>query len=154
MNLGHWNNVSETPLTNAQDWFGFIYIIENKTNGKRYLGKKQFWSIKRVKVTGRKNRKIVKTKMSWEKYTGSNKDLNDDISSIGKDHFDFRIVQICRTKGGLTYAEANWQHHLEVLTETNDKGDRTWYNGQIGAVRYLPKENTDKKHQEKFRTRN
>ena len=27
----------------SNDYFGFVYIIENKINNKKYVGKKYFW---------------------------------------------------------------------------------------------------------------
>jgi hypothetical protein len=44
-----------------------------------------------------------------------------------------------KTRGGLVYAEAHFQHKYNVLTEA-DKNGRLWYNKQIPAIKFIPKE--------------
>ena len=51
------------------------------------------------------------------------------------------VVHQYETRGGLTYAEANAQHKLDVLTNKLDsQEEREYYNRQIGGIKFVPKE--------------
>ena len=103
-----------------------------KLNGKRYIGKKQYWSYRRGKKT---------KQMDWPFYCGSSKWLHEDIKKYGKDNFEFKIIKNYKTRGGLTYAEANKLHKLDTLTKRLEGTDeRAFYNAQIPAVKFVPKE--------------
>lgn len=128
MNYGHWEYHTTIDIDNS---FGFVYLITNMITGKRYLGKKQFHSY-------RKKKRVAETK--WQQYTGSSVELNQDIKNMRKSNFHFLILQVYKTRGGLVYGEANMQHKLDTLTDTNKDGDRNWYNKQIGSIKFIPKE--------------
>ena len=56
---------------------GFVYVITNLTNDKKYIGKKNFWTRQKDRKTGRR-----KTKESdWQKYFGSCDELIEDVKS-------------------------------------------------------------------------
>jgi len=128
VNYGHWEYHTTIDIDNS---FGFVYLITNMITGKRYLGKKQFHSY-------RKKKRVAETK--WQQYTGSSVELNQDIKNMRKSNFHFLILQVYKTRGGLVYGEANMQHKLDTLTDTNKDGDRNWYNKQIGSIKFIPKE--------------
>lgn len=134
----HWHSLAD--LSEISNLFGFVYLIRNKVTGQLYIGKKQFWSERHLKVEGRKNRKKVLSPSKWEKYTGSCTYLNDDIKKLGIDSFEFYIVETYRTRGGLYYAEANLQHKFDVMYTRLDKDLRLFYNGNIAAVKFIPRE--------------
>ena len=67
---------------NIDDNFGFVYLITNLTNGRKYIGRKYFWSFR--KPPGKKRR--VKKESDWKKYTGSSKQLNEAIAKNGKEN--------------------------------------------------------------------
>jgi hypothetical protein len=126
----HWTGKKPDP----HKYFGFVYEIENLETGRKYIGKKQYhrWV---------KNKKGAEN--DWQQYTGSSKDLNGDIKVLGRDSFSFKILKNFITRGGLTYGEANLQHKRDVLTKAlpgGEAGHRAYYNKQIGAIRYVPKE--------------
>ena len=83
------------------DNVGFVYIIINMTNDKKYIGKKLFTKSK----TYQKNKKKKKTRVSsdWITYTGSNDDLNEDIRN-GHEIKKY-IIHLCKSKGWCTYYE-------------------------------------------------
>jgi len=123
---GHW--VSEHEV-DENLYFGFIYLIVNKVNGKKYIGKKQFYQYR-----GRKKWK----RFDWESYTSSSKDLNFDIKTVGKESFDFKIIHLCKTRGDLTYLESNEQHKQDVLVKRLPNGDREFYNKAIAGIKFIP----------------
>lgn len=128
---GHWTT---TLNLNPDTSFGFIYRITNLTNGRMYIGKKQY--------KFKPNTKQAKTS-NWKSYCGSNQYLKEDIKELGKDKFKFEILEEYRTKGWWTYAEANMQHKCNVLTEWLDDDTRLYYNNQIGAIKYVLKKHDD-----------
>jgi hypothetical protein len=117
----NWRNIPD----NVKDYFGFVYLITNKINGRDYIGKKQFVSIRRVKVKGKKRRKIVITESDWKDYYGSSNELMADIKKYGKEHFQRSILTCCKTRWDLTYTELKYQVDLDVLK------DKRYYNGII-----------------------
>lgn len=126
---GHWRWDGDPFF--VDDLFGFTYQITNLKTKKKYLGKKQFHSY-------RKKKRVAETK--WGMYTGSSTELNADIKILGKRNFEFRILQVYKTRGGLVYGEANLQHKLNVLTERDKTDERVWYNKQIASTKFIPKE--------------
>lgn len=132
MKTGHWNHEFEL---NPHTAFGFVYFIRNKMNGKKYIGKKQYYSYKGTKRNKESN---------WKKYTSSSKHLNEDIKNLGMENFEFHILFECDTRGELTYYEANLQHKYDVLLERDLNGERIWYNAQISSIKFIPKIGTKK----------
>jgi len=124
--LGHWTYPEGS--FDVDNYFGFIYIITNKVSGKKYLGRKFFHVHQKRKRVRQSN---------WKVYTGSCKVLTEDIRALGKSKFTFEIYRLYKTRGGLSYFET---YHLcvkDTLTERDINGERTWYNGNIGAVRWI-----------------
>ena len=58
--------------------FGFVYCITNKTTGRKYIGRKYFWSFRTPPGKKRK----VKQESDWKKYYGSCPELKEDIKRI------------------------------------------------------------------------
>ncbi len=136
LDLGHWIFDKEFD---PDDWFGFIYRIVDLTNGREYLGKKQFHKHMRKVIKGRKNRKRIKKESDWKKYTSSSTHLNNAIEDRGKDKFKFIIETLHKTKGSLYYAEVEKQIMENVLkAKLPDNVTPKYYNKQIGAVKFIP----------------
>lgn len=94
---------------------GFVYLITNLTNNKKYVGKKHFWTRQKDKKTGRR-----KTKESdWKNYYGSCDELHDDIKLIGKENFLREILYICPHKKSMSYYETYEQFNRNVLMDSN-----------------------------------
>ena len=126
MDLGHWSTSLTIDETNLP--YGFIYIITNNVTGKRYIGKKQMKSVKKLKpLKGRKNKRHFDIETDWKTYTSSSNDLNADIEKYGKDKFSFQIVHLCDSKFELAYYEAKKQFALDVLLKEG------YYNGIINC---------------------
>jgi len=135
MDLGHWQYPGEF---NTDEWFGFIYRIIDTTNGMHYIGKKQFWAIKRKTVKGRKNKKVIKSDSDWKTYTSSSDYINDAIKLKGKENFTFLIEALYKSKGSLSYAEIEYQINEDVLRAKLSSGDKKYYNKAIGNIKFIP----------------
>ena len=92
--LGHWEGL----LTEETLPYGFVYRITNLINNRKYIGKKQCLTLKkRPPLKGKKNRRISEVETDWKSYTSSSKELNEDISKLGKKSFKFEILFWCES---------------------------------------------------------
>ena len=109
-----------------EDCVGFVYLITNLTNNRKYIGKK----LARFKTTkpplkGRKNKRRGTKESNWREYYGSNDELNEEITQLGTEKFKREILYYCKTKAECSYIEAREQFRHKVL-ETQE-----YYNGHI-----------------------
>jgi hypothetical protein len=94
-------------------YVGFVYMITNNLNGKKYIGKKFFVSIKRKQVKGKGKR--YKAVSDWEKYYGSSERFSADIQEHGKENFSRVILHLCTTKSECGYLEAREQFLRDAI---------------------------------------
>lgn len=111
------------PFDDIADYVGYVYMITNLTNGRKYLGKKNFYFTKTRTVKGKKKRSKVES--DWREYYGSNKELLEDVEKLGRDLFKREIVRLCKSKGEFGYWEAKLQFENNVLESEE------WYNSFI-----------------------
>ena len=124
MDLGHWQLKPQLEWDNNA--FGFVYLITNLTNDKKYIGCKMLQKvIKRKPLKGKKNKRHEIVESDWKTYTSSSNELNKDIELLGKDNFKFEIIDFAYSKSHLKYLEAKYQFDNDVLLSEN------WYNGII-----------------------
>jgi len=97
--------------------YGFVYQITNLTNGRKYIGKKFFYSAKTKQVKGKKKR--YKASSNWQTYYGSSDNLTKDVLQLGYESFNREILHLCLTKGECGYLEANEQFRNNVLETDN-----------------------------------
>ena len=102
---------------------GYVYLITNLTNNRKYIGKKNFYFSKTKQVKGKKKR--TKVESDWKAYYGSNKELCADVEKLGKENFKREILRLCKSKGEFSYFEAKMQFENNVL-ESDE-----WYNSYI-----------------------
>lgn len=114
------------------DTVGFVYLITNLTNNRKYVGKKlaKFSKTKIKTVTlknGTKKKKKVRSQVDsdWYTYYGSSLELSNDVDTIGIEHFKREILYFCQSKAVCSYLEAKEQFERKVL-ESND-----YYNNNI-----------------------
>lgn len=103
---------------------GFVYLITCNVSGKRYIGKKLFWSTKRKQVKGKSKR--IKVESDWKSYWSSSDELKADVKKLGEENFTKEIIHLCYGKGELSYLEAREQFDRRVLESATD-----WYNSWI-----------------------
>jgi len=97
-------------------WLGFVYVITDKENGKKYVGKKLFWNRKKLKpLKGKKRARYKVTESDWMKYYGSSEIVQKRLEEMGPDNFHREILHLCRSKGQLSYMELKEQMEREVL---------------------------------------
>ena len=117
------------------DHFGFVYCITNKTNGRKYIGRKYFWSFRTP--PGKKRR--VKQESDWKKYYGSCPELKEDVKKYGREIFNREILSLHKAKGDCNYEETKQLFINNVLTESLDDGTPAYYNSNI-LGRYMRKD--------------
>ena len=120
------------------DYFGFVYCITNKTNGRKYLGRKYFWSFRKPPKKKRK----VKKESDWKSYYGSCPELKKDIKKYNKENFSREILSLHKTLGKCNFEETRQLFLNNVLTESLDNGDPAYYNSNI-LGRYYRKDYGD-----------
>ena len=122
--LGHWEYSGKLP----EDPYGFVYVITNLESGRKYIGKKQMKSIKKMPpLKGNKNKRHKVVETNWKGYTSSSNELNADIEQMGKEHFKFVIMRFCDNKSQLAYFETKAQFDEDVLLRED------FYNGIINC---------------------
>ncbi len=90
---------------------GFVYLITNTTNNRKYIGKKSFWSRRKQKKTGR--RKTIES--DWKTYYGSCDELKEDVKLLGREKFVREILYLCPHKKSMSYYETMEQFKRDVL---------------------------------------
>ena len=125
-----YNNEELTEL--PDDCVGFVYLITNLTNDRKYIGKKlaKFSRTSTKTVTlknGTKKKKKIRSKVDsdWMDYYGSSIELNKDVEALGRDSFRREILFFCKTKAECSYVEAREQFSRRVLESTE------YYNNNI-----------------------
>lgn len=126
--LGYWEY--NGPNVDVSDYFGFIYMMINKTNGMQYIGKRQFYTYKKgsMKRTGVN---------PWRNYSSSSSHVKDALAN--GDKFSYVILGVFDSRAWLSYTEAHLQMVFNTLVERDSDGERLWYNNQIAPIKYIPK---------------
>ena len=107
--------------------FGYVYLIVNRTTGKKYIGRKYFTQCR--KPRGGKRR--VSSESDWKKYYGSSPELKQDVREFGRNSFSREILSLHTTKGKVNFEETRQLFLNNVLTESLEDGTPAFYNSNI-----------------------
>ena len=123
-----WTHKGKLVETLPDDCEGFVYLITNLTNDKKYVGKKLArFKVTRPPLKGKKNKRRSSKESDWKTYWGSSDHLNADVASLGEENFTREILHYCQSRGMLSYLEAKEQFDREVLLSDE------YYNGIINV---------------------
>lgn len=104
---------------------GFVYLITNKIDDRKYVGKKLFWFTKTKTVKGKKKKE--KYISDWKTYWSSSEEVKDDVKRLGEENFTREILYLCDNKGTMSYLELREQIDRRVLENNN------YYNAFVGG---------------------
>lgn len=144
MDQGHWKGIKVDPSKHI----GFVYLIHHMPSGKSYIGRKQIWKAKAnakgcrsrvMDISSPKWNPACWVESDWRVYCGSSKNLLAHMAKHPKKEYTFRVLEVCVSKGELTYCEARAQWKYKVLEEKLPNGEYKFFNGQVGAIKFRPK---------------
>jgi hypothetical protein len=114
-------------FTEVEDYYGFVYLIENLVNGKKYIGRKYLTKAGYKTVKGK--RKKIRVESDWGDYYGSSSSLKEDIDYYGKDSFRRTILRLCKTRGECNYFETKYIFDTDAILDP--KYYNTWVSCKI-----------------------
>ena len=123
-----WTYQGKEVTEISDEYEGFVYLITNLTNNRKYIGKKlaKFKTTK-PPLKGKKNKRRGYKESDWRDYWGSSDRLQADVEALGPENFTREILYLCKGRGEMSYLEAKEQFDRRVL-ETDE-----YYNGIINV---------------------
>ena len=119
----------DKEFTDVEDYYGFIYLIENLVNGKKYIGRKFLTKAGYKTVKGK--RKKIRVESDWRDYYGSSNSLKEDIDYYGKDSFRRTILRLCKSRGECNYFETKYIFDTDAILDP--KYYNSWVSCKIQA---------------------
>ena len=119
----------EFKIEDRGDAIGFVYELRDTENDKRYIGKKNLFSTRRLPpLKGQKRKRKVVKESDWKTYYGSSKNVQFLVEKTGQKRFKRKILRLCDSKGEMSYWEMWYQMTNHVLL----RPDR-YYNAFVGG---------------------
>lgn len=118
-----WGYNGDCLKRQPEGFTGFIYLITNLKDGRIYIGKKQFLTYRKKRISkkariARKTRKrteIERVDTQWLNYWSSSKELQEDVASLGELSFEREVLRLCKSKAEMTYYEGHYQYAYNVM---------------------------------------
>ena len=110
-----------------KDYFGFCYILTDFENGKQYIGRKYFYSVRKKKGI----RKKVRSESDWKSYYSSSKKIQQMVLESGPNRFKREILSLYKKKGQVNYNETKLLFQHNVLEAVDEYGKKLYYNENI-----------------------
>ena len=110
-----------------KDYYGFCYLLTDLENGKQYIGRKYFYSIRKKKGI----RKKVRSESDWKSYYSSSKKVKQMVLESGPNRFKREILSLYLKKGQVNYNETKLLFQHNVLEARDDNGEKLYYNDNI-----------------------
>jgi hypothetical protein len=110
-----------------KDYFGFCYLLTDLENGKQYIGRKYFYSIRKKKGI----RKKVRSESDWKSYYSSSKKVKQMVLESGHNRFKREILSLYLKKGQVNYNETKLLFQHNVLEARDENGEKLYYNDNI-----------------------
>jgi hypothetical protein len=117
------------PFLDCGNYAGFVYELIDKVNGKRYIGKKFFWSKRKPKGKTRR----VTIESDWRKYYSSSDEIKKLVKEHGGERFERHILSLHTLERDVNYMEVKLQYSLGVLEKVDENGEMLYYNGNISG---------------------
>jgi len=125
-----YNDIEYNPTEEEiKPFVGFVYLITDLTNNKKYVGKKNLWSTRRLApLKGYKRKRVKITQSDWQNYYGSSEEVKLLVENSGRDRFKREILRLCTSKGECSYYEMREQMVRDVLLKPDE-----YYNAFVGG---------------------
>lgn len=112
--------------TSIKEAHGMIYLIEEISTGRLYIGQKQLWTKKPRMVN--KKKKMIKAESDWKKYYSSSNYIMEKVEKEGWSDFKRSILVLCISDGQMNYVEMKLQMDLRMMEHSD-----LYINGYIGG---------------------
>ena len=113
---------NSTDIKNA---YGMIYLIEEISTGRLYIGQKMLWTKKPRMVN--KKKKMIKAESDWKKYFSSSNYIINKVETEGSSDFKRHVLVLCISAGQMNYTELKLQMDLRAMESDN------YINGFVGG---------------------
>ena len=129
----------EFKIEERDDAIGFVYELRDTENDKRYIGRKNLFSTRRLPpLKGQKRKRKVVKESDWKTYYGSSKNVQFLVEKTGQKRFERKILRLCNSKGEMSYWEMWYQMTNHVLLRP-DKYYNAFVGGKIHRKHVLKK---------------
>lgn len=109
------------------DYVGMVYLLVHVESGKKYIGKKIFFSKRKLPpLKGKKRKRTKIVESGWKTYYSSSEEINQYVKEHGEESFKRYVLHLCKSKGEMSYLELQEQMEREVLLKPNE-----YYNGIV-----------------------
>ena len=123
-----WYYNNELFELTPEEYQGFVYQITELHTNKKYIGKKNFWKPKILPINKTRKRRVrTRVESDWKTYFSSSSQIQKLVEESGEEKFKREILNLCKTKGEMSYYEAKLQFENNVLFRDD------YYNEFIGC---------------------